>query len=29
MADVVTHLPWAVCKEETHYGPIYLLCALV
>jgi hypothetical protein len=29
MADVVTHLPWAGCKEETQYGTTYLLCALV
>jgi hypothetical protein len=29
MAAVVTPLPWARCKEETHYGTTYLLCVLV
>src|SRR5262245_34014932 len=29
MADVVTHLPWAVCTEETHDGTTYPVCALV
>jgi hypothetical protein len=29
MAAVVTHLPWAGCKEETQHGTTNPLCALV